>query len=239
MSRHGVFLCEGYHDRAFLSGWLETRGWSAKRTPSGAAHDPGGRTIGKGSFAFERGESFVKIQPCEGWTNIKKSFESELKSARQRVGTPGAVDAIIPCFDDDIAGTDHVATIRAACGAKSGDVANGGSTWNEHGITVQVILLRSSDGPWRQSLDGVVARSFAEAHPQRAGSIDAWLRSRPEAPEKPGKEALWAVMAGWFADQGCEGFLRIGIWKDHAIRERLEKQLDELGLTRVAELLER
>lgn len=53
MSSEAIFVCEGYHDRSFLSGWLTVLGCS---DPSNGGKtvvlDPSGKRVAGGQFAF-------------------------------------------------------------------------------------------------------------------------------------------------------------------------------------------
>ncbi|MBI5850327.1 MAG: hypothetical protein HZB39_04715 [Planctomycetes bacterium] len=236
MTRHGVVLCEGYHDRAVWSGWLTARGWKSMRPLSGKALDPRGRELPKGAFAFRRGHAFVTLVPCGGWTEILRLFALEAQEAFVESGSPNAVDFIAACFDADIAGADHGQSIRDRWRKATGHAPPPRDDWRHEGIAVHVVRFTAGEARWRSSLDGLVARSFAEAYPARWRNVEAWLESREDKPE-PSKEAMWSVMAGWFPEQG-ESFLQHGIWHDQSIRDRLTAHLDELGITRVVEAME-
>lgn len=65
-------LCEGYLDRAFLSGWLEHLGCTSAR----GALDPYGLPVSGGRYAYRGpGGHFVVVQPVGGENNLDKATQ--------------------------------------------------------------------------------------------------------------------------------------------------------------------
>ncbi|MFO1053501.1 MAG: hypothetical protein U1F36_14910 [Planctomycetota bacterium] len=234
MSRHAILLCEGYHDRAFLSGWLEhVRGWSKPESTSGRVRDPLGRPLAGGRFGFERNRAFAVVAPCGGWPAIRKCAGDHLAQAALNGDQTGNIDALIACYDDDV-DKDFERSMEDM-------VRQSGQPSDRASLPVQVLRLRATDDRWHPSLGGLVAQAFAEAHPRRWPAVATWLASRDDGAQdasQDGKSAKWSVMAGWYARQGCDGFLRHEIWCDVAVRARLEQHLSALDFDRLAEQIE-
>ena len=107
--RNVIVLVEGYHDRAFLAGWLAHRGWS----------DPGlrddgqrkrvtnpitGESVAGGRYAFQfEDHSFCEIVPQQGSTNLIRHLEDFVK----RVLPHDKPDDIVVVLDVD--GSDSAA----------------------------------------------------------------------------------------------------------------------------------
>ncbi len=84
--------------------------------------------------------------------------------------------------------------------------------------------------PSHQCLERLVCAAQAEAFPDRARTVDAWLTSRVGPPYPSPKEHAWSCMAGWYAAQGCDDFWQ-ALWRDAAIRNALESRLEMIGAT--------
>jgi hypothetical protein len=134
---------------------------------------------------------------------------------------------------------DWVAHITSAVSRSSVNQWNGltqfnhrnetGPSWTQDGVRVDVVFLRPTDRALPASLDGLVAEAFSLAHVDRHAAVEAWLASRP-TPPAPSKEAMWSIMAGWFAAQGCEAFLQHGLWSDSAVKANILAAADRCGL---------
>lgn len=62
-----VFLCEGYHDRAFLGGWLKVLGCKSLGEQGVRVVDPWGRSVTAGQFGYtDPLGRFVKVVPVRG-----------------------------------------------------------------------------------------------------------------------------------------------------------------------------
>jgi hypothetical protein len=58
----------------------------------------------------------------------------------------------------------------------------------------------------------------------------------PSRPAALNKAYSWAHMAGWYADRGCEGFLK-ALWSDAAVATELQRCLGASGSWTVIELV--
>ncbi|MBL8897401.1 MAG: hypothetical protein JNM84_07225 [Planctomycetes bacterium] len=238
MSRHSVVLCEGYHDRAFWSGWLTARGWESLKPPQGTTIlDPLGRPVKAGRFAFRSGGNFAILEPCGGWARVSQVFSVHLGSTKMPEDS-GQIDHLIPCFDDDIAGKDHAASIRNRFQEVTYFKPPQDCSWTHAGIRVDILHFRATSTSFGPRLDGLVAECYGRAHPDRAQSVEAWISNLPSAPQKTDKQTMWAIMAGWYAAKGCEAFLQESIWSDEKMRQELERALEELGIAAVAAAME-
>ena len=91
-----VIFCEGYHDRAFWSGWLKSLGCRVPGNP-GSVSDPWGRLVQGGQFAFLTAKNqFLRIVPCKGKTNIPDAFKIRLLGRNTH-----PVRQIVLCVDRD------------------------------------------------------------------------------------------------------------------------------------------
>ncbi|MBK9385494.1 MAG: hypothetical protein IPN34_11855 [Planctomycetes bacterium] len=232
MSRYAIVLVEGYHDRAFWSGWLTARGWVSAK----GALDPSGKKVEGGRFAFRRGESFAVVMPCDGWSNIPSIFKTHVKAAQSP--ETGQIDHLIPCFDHDIAGKDHAASIRDRFQEVIGFRPPSGASWTHAGIRVDILHFRATSASFGPQLDGLVAECYDRAYPDRTQSVAAWTSNLPSPPQKTDKQTMWAIMAGWYAAKGCEAFLQESIWSDARMRQELERALEELGIAAVVAAME-
>lgn len=99
--------------------------------------------------------------------------------------------------------------------------------------TLSVVVWRASDGdtpgvPAVETLERLACASIVAAYPERARGIQEWLDRRANAPPAGPKELAWSHMAGWYAKQGCEAFLR-QLWLDPAIASELKARMNHIG----------
>jgi hypothetical protein len=71
-------------------------------------------------------------------------------------------------------------------------------------------------------------------YPERAGAVAAWLANLPGGAKDGPKEHAWSHMAGFYAENGCEGFCRL-VWDDSKIATQLEQRLTMAGAWRTLE----
>ncbi len=88
--------------------------------------------------------------------------------------------------------------------------------------------------PDKNTLERLVCASLAAAYPDRAGDVGAWLTSRSRPPPACPKEHAWSYMAGSYAEQGCESFLRF-LWSDAPVARELESRMRANGAWAVVE----
>jgi hypothetical protein len=249
-----VILCEGYHDRAFWAGWLlylgctdpgkPTPGHVKRKTVNDPWNDP---VIGSGQFAFlSQSGRFLRIQPCQGRTNILPAANRRLAQRTSR-----AITLLVMNIDADT----HADGTSVATGLRQQDVLqfilnldpgaflNAAGEIEIDGGATKVALVRweASDPhvrglPPQQTLERLVCAALVAAYPPRAKPIEDWLASRPAPPAPDPKEHAWSHMAGWYAEHGCESFFS-NLWNDLRIVSELETRLRACGAWRIAEAL--
>jgi len=101
MTRDTYVLCEGMHDRDFLSGWFETvAGW---QDPTAGGKRPApefaNERLPRGAHLFTRGDSRVCIVPCGGREQLRKLLGKWLEEV-SRLGRLG-YDGIVVVADGD------------------------------------------------------------------------------------------------------------------------------------------
>ena len=254
--RSAALYCEGYHDRAFLAGWLARRGWTdpgalpnGKRKP--VAHPRRGTVVTGGRFAFcsPGGACFAEVVPCEG----DGSVIAEAVGAVARA--PDGVDDVIIVIDADVDDAEDGPRPRwQALGRAMREVK--GLSAEQEGETFRMtsgmgearlhLLVWTAPTPATRlgvpplhTLERVVCSAIADAHGDRAEAVDTWLRSRPGAAALTAKAFSWSHMAGWYAEHGCEAFLREAIWRDTGVAAALVETLQAAGCTEVLERVER
>ncbi len=242
-----VVLCEGYLDRAFWAGWLQSLGCTVPGRP-GEIYDSAGRPVTKGQYLFHsRSGNHVRVVPCGGKSEVQEAARLQIE---QRTIEP-ALRHLVLSVDPDTA-TDAQPT---ATGLRPDDVlalarqfdAQAKSTQHrdivlDSGQTlVSLVRWEASDPPSQgvpdqQTLERLVCASLIAAYPDRGPAVQNWLDSRPDGPQPGPKEFGWSYMAGWYADLGCETFYR-NLWLDDRVVAQLRSRLTEAAAWRVAEAL--
>lgn len=96
--------------------------------------------------------------------------------------------------------------------------------------------------PRQQCLERLLCSAAATVWPRRAEALGRWLRERPEpsvrlggcvagsgvAPADTAKTFGWTLMGGWFAEHGCDDFLR-QVWTHEALAQQLRERLEASG----------
>jgi hypothetical protein len=251
MSREAesILLCEGYHDRAFLDGWLRSReckSWKDKPYPPNNDNKLGG-----GQFAFQTPKQrWVRVVPVEGEGNLLRKANVFLQEAKTR-----PISRIVLVWDVDrpVQGGEESrrqsferwAIERGAEAASSSDF----HLPPDLGDTTLALLLwhlgdpsvaeptdpALPDLPPQQTLERLVCAAIRDTDPDRCRDVVRWLctRSSPPKEEKRHKTHVAFHMAGWFSDWGYEGFFK-ALWDDYpAVRPALEARLSAIGATRV------
>jgi hypothetical protein len=242
-------FCEGFHDRAFWKGWLQTLGCSDPGAPPPGAstrpdvHDPWGGIVSRGRFAFHSPtKHFMRVTPCNGKPNILRLVRMRLKDhstepvrriivnedsdllagAPAGVVTPASVERLVKEFDP------------AATQRPNGE-------WRLFNDTVGVSLILwtandpPTDGvPTHETLERLITAAICAAHAGRGVAIRDWLASRPLPPPPDVKEFSWSHMAGWYAVMGGEAFYS-NLWRDAAIAAQLERRLRASGAWAIVE----
>ncbi len=261
MNTENVVLCEGYHDRAFLAGWLESLRLEPPPFISGTAErrplaDPGGKSLEKGQIGYYTpSNQFVRIVPCGGDVRkMKIAAKYWLDRAKERHRNGAAeleLRHLLLCIDSDAQADDGPAAGRFAIQEfiswlwefdGSAESADNGQALLFGGATTASLIRWSVDGPTptgipsKQTLERLVCSAIVAAYPERGKPVQHWLESRPNAPEAGPKEFAWSHMAGWFAEAGSDTFFR-KLWRDPAIVEQLTLQLKGCGAWDVVEAL--
>lgn len=248
-----IALCEGYHDRSFLAGALVERlGWEEPGLEADGRRKPWqdrwGQVAG-GDFGYVHPETRaqIRLRPCGGHTKVPVAVQKVLQGRATR-----PFDRLLVNYDGDKGGDgpDYLARIHGSVrdllvrsGAEPEIVSEGRFLIDGGARSVDVMVWRC-DGPPRegvpaqQCLERVLCTAAAAVWPDRMASVGRWLRERPEpttrvsgdaegAPPTIAKSHGWTLMAGWFADHGCDDFLK-QVWRS-PMRDALEKLLVESG----------
>jgi hypothetical protein len=249
-----VVLCEGYHDRAFWAGWLLYLGCvdPGKPTPGhvrrGTIRDPWNDPVAGGHFAFHSlSGKFVRIQRCQGRTNIRPAAERRLAQRASR-----AITRLVLNIDADTQ-ADGTAT---STGLRQQDMlqfitstidpaallnADGEIEIDRGATMIALVRWETTDThgpspPPQQTLERLVTAALIAAYPTRAKAVQDWLASRPSPPSANPKEHAWSHMAGWYAEHGCDAFYS-NLWNDPAVVHQLESRLKAAGAWQIASAL--
>lgn len=247
-SPEAVVLCEGYHDRAFWSGWLCHLGCrdlrSLTRRP---VKDPQGLTVAGGQYAFASiSERFIRVVPVRGRGNM-------LPDAIDLIARRSAnkLDRLVVCIDPDVKVSDdveqpaggltitdllrHIQTTEPAAKLNpNGDIHLSGDDALVSLIRWEVKQSPVAGVPEKQSLERLVCTAIRAAYPNRAAKVQAWLDSRDDPPLVTNKEHAWSYYAGWHTAHGTEDFYRC-LWDDPSVASLLRSLLEKSGAWRVAE----
>ena len=248
-----VILCEGFYDRSFWSGLLQHIGCSdpgirPDTTARVTFPDPWKVTIKQGQFGFaSKSNRCIRVKPCGGKSSIIKEAKSALDSRidRRLLRLVINVDA-----DTNADGTESLSKSvnrvaveellrRENIPAQS--TPEGNFTIDEGATEIYLVRWNISDAPQdtlpnQQTLERLVCAAIFAAYPDRAECVRQWLASRQNPPELSVKEFAWSVMAGWYADSGCDDFYQC-FWRDPKLVPELEKRFQECGAWQVAEKL--
>ncbi len=231
-----IIVCEGYHDRAFLRGWL-VHGLSCEsleRQPYGP-HDNRPLT-GQGQYGFRsKSGRWLRIVPAKGDTlvsDIANTFVGQL------LGNPDA--NVVLAWDAD----DKDREAQFHSWAKSAGAIETPPFYElrDDGGLIRLALLvfradeDADDLPVEQTLERLACAAVRDAYPERSRAVFDWLRTRPMPPlgEKRHKSHAASHMAGWYSDAGYEGFFD-RIWEDTDVRAALERRLRATGAARIVE----
>lgn len=244
--RYVEVLVEGFHDRAFIDGWLRHRGWRGPsatgrrslRNPVTRKKVDGGRY---GLTAPNNG-TFVELVPARGDTNL-------LALAGERIHRAGPHDPDELIVVLDVDEEDHERGIERRRAAleqlltrTDPATSRDGGAWTSSGVLVRQILWYCEDSrdlgaPRRNTLERVVSVAIRRAFEDRAEAVQRWLDERPSAPITSPKAYSWSYMAGWFADRGCEAFLS-ELWNEGPIARELDRLMAACGAKDTFELVE-
>jgi hypothetical protein len=251
--RESYVLSEGYHDRAFWSGYLLHLGCTDPGArPNGQREkvsDPFGVPVSSGHFAFRsKSGAFVRIVAARGKTQIPQILRTRLKESEIKRLARLVVNVDSDQSADGSPSVEHELTLHklealvsefdaAARINADGDIEiSGGET------KISLVPWRTPDPatsgiPHQHTLERLICAALMAVYPNRGPAVQAWLDSRPEAPPAGPKEYAWSYLAGWHADAGSyEGFCSM-IWKNELVVEQLRPRLEASGAWRVAQAL--
>lgn len=238
-----VMLCEGFHDRSFLAGLLaDLHGLGALTND---------QRFDRGHHGYRnRAGALVRVVPCERERSGHQGVWAQAQFRLKRRATD-PLRGLVLVLDEDLATKD-----KADSAAEAGRRARqrllrlaeqfGGAAPNAGGAANQVNLVDgtrlfaiswacddplSSPIPPAQCLERLVVAALNAAYPARGAQVDAWLRVRESPPADPAavnKAYSWSHMAGWYADRGCDGFLKT-LWSEPAVAAALTERLKQSG----------
>jgi hypothetical protein len=245
-----VILCEGYHDRAFWKGWLESLGCvdpgKPKEGMSGRMPvlDPSSRTVSSGHFGYRsKSEKFNRIVPCHGKDNVlreaRKHLDEREVSKLVRLVVNRDADTLVndeTSFQiNDLLREVHRIDGQAELNA-DGDIAMDNAQRFVSLVRWETPDAPGSGLPSHQSLERLVCAAMIAAYPDRQAAVQPWLDSRTNPPDESPKDYAWSYMAGWYADAGCERFYS-SLWEDAAVVTELKSRLCKIGAWRIAATL--
>jgi len=244
-----AIYCEGYHDRAFWSGWLTYLGCTdpgivpnlSERAP---VRDPWNEKVAGGQYAYRsKSQQFIRVVPSHGKDKlvplVLKRLENRYAKPLSRVvinvdpdTTPGGTTTGLKLQDIlvSVQRVDPSAVMDA-----NGEIAmDGGAT------KIALVRWESGDGPLpgvpnQQTLERLVCAALVAAYPERGPCVQSWLDTLDPPPVNV-KAFAWSFMAGWHAEHGCDDFYRC-LWDDAKVRGELETRLRASGVWQIAEAL--
>ena len=243
-------LVEGFHDRGFVSGWLSYRGWKDPGAGDAGQRIPfmnpvTGKPVASGRYGFRSptGATFVEVVPHEGDRSMLDEVPGVCRRASPGSGVLIALDADDDSFQRGVQRRTQAVDDRLSRDAF--DPVRGEDGWClASGLTVDLLVWGTNgDGalpgvPAQHCLERVVALALAQVYPARAAAVQSWLDARPECAAATPKAMTWSHMAGWFAETGCDAFLRHRIWDDAKVAQRMQELLDATPATDAMRRLE-
>lgn len=237
---NAVIYVEGYHDRDFLRGWFLHRGWTDPGQRKGGrervTNPVTGKDVKGGRFGFlsPKGTTFVEVIPGHGDGRLLEEV-----GRRARRAEPHDPDELVIVLDvDDSSLAEGAArreqSVHDRLIGVDANATRGSSSWTmSSGLIVRLALWACESENCRgvpdvHTLERVVSASIAQAYPDRATAVQAWLDGRPAPPRGSAKEHSWSYMAGWYAELGCAAFLS-NLWSDSKLATALEGLLVTSG----------
>lgn len=237
MSRVVHVLCEGYEDRDFLAGWLETLGHADARTH---VHPKTGKKVtGSGAYALQSPEAFVVVLPSGGHTKIVDAARIWLNEA-DPARRPDSV-LVVEDSDELAPGrssqrlASHLQTLRdqypAACVLASENASPSAGSILLDGWAWYTDAAPETRGLHdKQTLERLVCGAFLDVEPKRGDAVHAWLHSTPPSGvPKPDEKNHYFAYLSKYTDATSELAPYRRIWKDERARQFLEQQLRATG----------
>jgi hypothetical protein len=245
-----VVLCEGFYDRSFWSGLLQHIGCTDPGKSTGVTRrvkyqDPWNRSVVDGQFGFASQTSrLIRVKPCHGKTRIIDEIESALDdrgdrrllrlvvnvdSDKNADGTPATSKLLERVNITELLRRQNIAYT---------DTPDGHLTIDNGDTEICLVSWNVSEPPQdalpnQQTLERLVCAAMFAAYPERAKCVTDWLVSRHNPPDLNVKEYAWSVMAGWYAEGGCDDFYQC-FWRDERLASELESRLKQCGAWQVA-----
>jgi hypothetical protein len=202
--------------------------------------------VGRGNYGFTAptNTAFVEVTPHQGDRSVLDTLASRCSRA-----APPDPHTIVLVLDADH--EDYIEGIRRRTeGVEQRLLAHdaeriGDGPWRlSSGLEIELCVWGTRDDvqgvaiPSTHCLERLVASALAEAYPARSEAVWRWLDGRPEASGAPPKAISWSYMAGWYSDQGCDAFLRHGLWEDPLVAPSLDRLVAATGAGRIIDRLE-
>ncbi len=250
-----VVYCEGYHDRAFWSGWLRHLGCTDPGAPPPGSNrrsvvlDPWNDKVEAGQYAYRSpGGQFLRVVPCGGKQHLLPTARDRLNKRKRK-----RLVRLVLCVDPDVsaAGGAGVATglrrhnveqhVRqhidpTARVNPDGEIEVDGGATRVALVRWEVTAPPHPGLPDQEALERLVCSAIIAAYPARAKAVGDWLASRPLPPATDPKEHAWSYMAGWYAEHGCESFYS-NLWNDPMIVAQLQSRLQASGAWQIVTAL--
>jgi len=227
-------ICEGFHDRAFWTGWLLSLGFTDPGVASTGGRkdvfDPWQVRVARGQFGLiSPSVIFTRIVPVNGEANIARTARIRLKEH----GSKTLANLILCADAPDAMSPDSIHKMLREFDTDACRHNDHHCSLYNNSVQVYTVNWQAPDPPHdhlpeQQTLERLVCASIVAAYPERGLPVKAWLDSRPSAPAAEVKSFAWSHMAGWYSDRGCESFYR-AVWEDSKIAEELEKRLRATG----------
>ena len=250
-----VILCEGYHDRAFWAGLLLSSGCSDPGIKPGL---PGRfpvfdlenkEVVGGHHYYVTPGDNRVRVVPCHGKSRIPASFRKYLN---QRNTRPFACLVINVDADTNTDGTPNITSpltqiaienLVKAADTNYHKTPAGTFRIDTASIPAEIAMIcwgaddpPSPGLPNQQTLERLVCAAICAVHPERSQNVADWLELRHSPPPVGVKEYAHSMMAGWYAEHGCDDFYRC-LWDENLVCEALIQRLETSGAWAIAQSL--
>lgn len=246
-----IILCEGFHDRSFWAGLLESLGCPEPKphpaTGIISIEDPSGKPVKNGEFGYlSTSKKFIRIIPTKSKDNLWEAFDTRLgKRSSELVLT----NLIVNMDSDEHVGDERSKAdsyrdnllVRTRAKIPSASLTPEGDIKSGDGLTVSLVRWETNapDCEWlpkKQTLERLVCDAICEAYPERKAPLTKWLEMLPPDSLDEVKTFAWSLMAGWHASHSCDDFYKL-IWRDVRIAAILKTRLEECGAWRVAQLI--
>ena len=243
-----VVYCEGYFDRAFLSGLLEHVGFQNPGRSKKPVFDPWGKLVTGGQYGFwSPSKAFIRVVPCGGRSAVLRQSRIRLRerATNHLDHLVISLDSDTEDFNGEIEKQIRESILQNAKQEFSEARLDGNNDIvigeGESRTTVSLLVWRAKvptgNGiPTKQTLERIACSAIVEIYPDRATEVQNWLDSRKNAPVAGPKEFAWSYMAGYYAERSCEAFYS-GLGSDERIAGALRKRLEDIGAWRIIELL--